>query len=114
MAGTEARGAIPVRSVSDDRSRVRVTVRGSVQGVGFRAFVQRVARGLDLDGWVANRADGAVDVVAEGPGPAIDRLVERLRQGPPAAWVRDIDIQPESPRGEAAGFAIRSGAHRGD
>ena len=46
--------------------RVHLVVRGRVQGVGFRWFVKEVARGLDLAGWVKNRADGGVEVVAEG------------------------------------------------
>ncbi len=63
------------------RERLHATVRGSVQGVGYRWFVQRVASRLELDGWVANRADRSVEVVAEGPREAIDELLDR-----PVGW----------------------------
>ena len=51
--------------------RLVATVRGMVQGVGFRWFVQREAARLGLDGWVANQVDGSVEVVAEGPDAAL-------------------------------------------
>jgi acylphosphatase len=100
--------------VIEPRSRLSATVRGGVQGVGYRVFVQGVAHALALDGWVANRSDGSVEVVAEGPAAALERLVDRLREGPPAATVRTVEVHMEPARGQLAGFAIRSGAHRGD
>jgi acylphosphatase len=100
--------------VSEPRSRLTATVRGGVQGVGYRVFVQEVAHALAVDGWVANLADGSVEVVAEGPAPALERLVDRLREGPPAATVRAVEVRTEPVRGQPAGFAIRSGGHRGD
>jgi acylphosphatase len=87
---------------------------GYVQGVGFRWFVQREAARLGLTGWVANRADGGVEVVAEGPAADLDRLVAELREGPPGASVSRLDVRHEPPRGGLVDFAIRSGAHRGD
>jgi len=97
-----------------DRHRVRATVRGAVQGVGFRVFVKETARGLDLDGWVANRSDGSVDVVAEGHRPDLERLVLRLRGGPPGAVVREVEVHFEPAGGVTPGFTIRTGDHRGD
>ena len=97
-----------------ERERVRAIVRGIVQGVGFRAYVLRMARGLDLDGWVANRTDGSVDIVAEGARGDLDRLIDRLREGPPGALVREVEVHLEPARGVPAGFAVRSGHHRGD
>ena len=91
--------------VTGQRSRVRATVHGAVQGVGYRVFVQGVARGLALDGWVANRADGSVDVEAEGPSEALERLVDRLREGPSAASVREVEVHVEPARGLPAGFS---------
>lgn len=95
-------------------SRVAVTVRGMVQGVGFRAFVLRAAIGLRLDGWVANRPDGSVELVAEGPADAIERLLEAVREGPPGCWVDDVAVRPEVPTQAGGGFAIRAAAHAGD
>ena len=96
------------------RSRLVATVRGAVQGVGFRWFVRREAEALDLVGWVANRSDGSVKVVAEGSPAALERLSERLHEGPPAASVRAVESRVEPARGVPGGFAIRSGDHRGD
>ncbi len=96
------------------RQRLVATVRGMVQGVGFRWFVQREAARLGLDGWVANQADGSVEVVAEGPETALGELVLMLWEGPPGASVGGVDARHEPARGNLTGFTIRSGAHRGD
>jgi acylphosphatase len=89
-------------------------VRGSVQGVGFRWFVEREAATLGLDGWVANQADGAVEVVAEGSAETTNELVLALWEGPAGSSVRDVSVRHEPARGNIVGFSVRSGAHRGD
>ena len=96
------------------RARVDATVRGRVQGVGYRYFALREAGRLGLDGWVANEADGSVHVVAEGPRGALERLLAILGEGPPAGWVDGVTTRWEPARGVARGFRIESGAHRGD
>jgi acylphosphatase len=96
------------------RQRLEATVRGRVQGVGFRVFALREASYLELDGFVANEMDGSVRVVAEGPRPALDALLERLEDGPPAGFVDRVITRWEPARGMAPGFRIESGAHRGD
>ena len=68
-------------------------VRGQVQGVNFRSATQAQARRLGLVGWVRNQPDGSVEVLAEGPRAALDKLLAFLRRGPPAARVGDV--QPE-------------------
>lgn len=85
-----------------------------VQGVGYRWFVQRMGARLELDGWVANRPDGSVEVVAEGPRPALDQLVASLRQGPPGASVMAVEVEQGPALGGMSGFSIRSGSHPGD
>lgn len=85
--------------------RRRVVVTGRVQGVAFRAHCKRTADQLGVDGWVHNRRDGAVEVAAEGTAEVVDRLVEWCRRGPPAAWVRNVDVADEPPVGER-GFRI--------
>ena len=95
-------------------ARLVAVVRGHVQGVGYRWFVEREAAALRLDGWVANRADGSVEVVAEGPPEALDRLVLQLWEGPSGSSVADVEVHTEPARGNIVGFTIRSGAHRGD
>ena len=76
--------------MTDSVVRLHVVVRGRVQGVGFRWFVREQARRLDLAGWVKNRDDGGVEVVAEGSEAAVRSLMHQLRKGPPDADVRDV------------------------
>ena len=70
--------------------RLRLTIQGRVQGVGFRYFVLREARTLGVNGWVRNRPDGAVLVAAEGPRPTLERLRALVSQGPRSARVTDV------------------------
>jgi acylphosphatase len=101
-----------------DPARLDARVRGRVQGVGFRWFVRREARRLELDGWVANERDGSVRVVADGPRDVLETLLELLREGPPAALVEAVIDQwpPIANRNlrTGTGFEIRSGSHSGD
>lgn len=71
--------------------RARFVVRGIVQGVNFRAVTAREASGLGLTGRVWNRADGAVEVVAEGTAQALDELGRWLERGPRSARVEDVE-----------------------
>jgi acylphosphatase len=72
----------------------RYLVRGRVQGVGFRWFVEREARALGVSGWVRNNADGAVEVLALGSGEQLSALKQKLQQGPRAARVDAVDELP--------------------
>jgi acylphosphatase len=69
----------------------RFLVRGRVQGVGFRWFVEREARILGIAGWVRNTADGAVEVLGQGTWTQLSGLRDRLQQGPPAARVDNVE-----------------------
>jgi acylphosphatase len=100
--------------MSPAETRLVAVVRGYVQGVGFRWFVQREAARLGLDGWVANRADGSVEVMAEGPDERLSELLLQLWEGPTGSAVSDVEVSREPARGNLAGFTIRSGAHPGD
>jgi acylphosphatase len=94
--------------------RLEATVIGAVQGVGFRWFVMQVAGGLALRGWVANRADGAVLCVAEGPRAALEALLMALARGPISAQVDRVIPAWMPPTGRFERFQIRSGSHPGD
>jgi acylphosphatase len=94
--------------------RLDATVRGHVQGVGYRVFVLREAEFLGLEGSVANEQDGSVRVVAEGSRETLDALLERLADGPPAGWVDRVIVRWEPARGIGSGFRIETGVHRGD
>jgi acylphosphatase len=87
--------------------RVHVIVRGVVQGVGFRMDTMREAERLGLGGYVRNRVDGAVEIVAEGEAAAVERLVNWARHGPQAAAVEDVAVADAEPMGEFGGFGIR-------
>ena len=75
---------------------VRLRVTGRVQGVGYRAFAIDVARGLGLSGWVRNRRDGTVEVLASGSAAAVAELIEACRYGPPAARVAAVDVADDT------------------
>ncbi|MGN6489558.1 MAG: acylphosphatase [Devosia sp.] len=73
---------------------VHVIVRGRVQGVGFRLFVERQAQALGLDGWVRNRRNGMVEAVIAGDDNAVERMLAELHTGPPASAVAGVDVAP--------------------
>ena len=86
--------------------RLEATVKGRVQGVGFRWFVSREASGLELTGGVRNLSDGTVEVVAEGRLEALTALLEALRRGPSGSHVTDIQHSFLPPSGTYATFEI--------
>ena len=81
-------------------------VTGRVQGVWFRGWTVDQAVALGLDGWVRNRRDGSVEILASGPDAAVETLIGRCRQGPPAARVDRVEAQ-ETDEPVAAGFTQR-------
>jgi len=94
--------------------RLEATVRGVVQGVGFRWFVMREAQGRDVTGWVANEHDGTVHVVAEGSPEAIAALRSALEVGPAGAIVERVSAVEMPATGRFGGFTVRSAGHSGD
>ena len=100
--------------MTDDVERLEASVHGTVQGVGFRWFVRRQATALGLTGWVANRSDGSVAVVAEGLRERLAALESVLGTGPHGASVERVDARRLAPTGGFARFEIRSGGHLGD
>jgi DNA ligase D-like protein (predicted 3'-phosphoesterase) len=85
---------------------VRATVRGRVQGVGFRYVTVERARELGVMGWVRNDEDGSVLVHAEGPDEAVDALFVWLGEGPPGAAVESVEVEKGKVEGHEQ-FAIR-------
>jgi acylphosphatase len=86
--------------------RVRVIVRGRVQGVAFRYHTAEQARRAGVSGWVRNRADGSVEAAFEGEPSSVEALLAFVRAGPRFARVDGIEQFEEPPAGEAA-FQIR-------
>ncbi len=95
-------------SSTAELARLHARVEGIVQGVGFRAYTLRQARQLGLTGWVRNRWDGSVEVVAEGPRGALEDLVRRLHIGPVSAQVTRVEVQWEPYQGAFTSFSVRS------
>jgi acylphosphatase len=81
-------------------------VRGRVQGVGFRWFVEREAHILGIAGWVRNNHDGSVEVLAQGTRDQLSGLHSRLREGPRAARVDSVDISDATPMAGLGSFRI--------
>lgn len=93
--------------MSEKLERLHAQVRGRVQGVNFRYYTQKEAQALGLTGWVANRFDGSVELVAEGGRAALQRLLSFLHRGPPAARVDRVETDWEKATGEFNRFHVR-------
>ena len=84
---------------------IRAVVRGRVQGVGFRDYVETRARFLRLAGYVRNLPDGrSVEVIAEGPREALEQLIEHLREGPGMSRIDAVDVEWRAPTGDYRDF----------
>ncbi len=88
-----------------------VVIRGCVQGVGFRAWTDYIAREVGLEGWVRNRRDGTAEAVFAGPAQAVAKMIEACGRGPPAALVEAVDVRAGSardlaPRHPGEGFSV--------
>lgn len=86
----------------------QVTIRGRVQGVGFRYWTRRTGTARGLEGWVRNRRDGSVEAVFAGDENAVAAMIKLCRRGPDAARVESVEENPAGPealslrkRGEA-------------
>jgi acylphosphatase len=86
--------------------RIRAIVSGRVQGVSFRAATRTEARRLGLVGWVRNRADGSVELEAEGPDDLVAALLQWCQHGPPAARVTSVAVDDLAPAGAEASFDV--------
>jgi acylphosphatase len=72
----------------------QVTIRGRVQGVGYRAWVEHEAIARGLEGWVRNRRDGSVEALFAGPADVVTDMVARCRRGPSSARVDAVTDEP--------------------
>lgn len=88
-------------------ARLHAMVEGRVQGVGYRQFVFEIASMLNLKGWVRNRRDGSVEVLAEGPRDMLEKLVAALQRGPRMAYVTGVNPQWLPATGEFTSFEVR-------
>jgi acylphosphatase len=86
--------------------RARIVVSGRVQGVYFRASARDVALARRLSGWVRNRLDGDVEAVVEGEEDAVQAFIAWCHDGPPGAYVADVQVAAEPYTREFQGFRI--------
>jgi acylphosphatase len=84
----------------------RLRIEGRVQGVFFRDWTVETARRLGLSGWVRNRRDGSVEVLAIGDEAAVERLIAACHEGPPHARVDRVGVEPADV--ETAGGFVRT------
>jgi acylphosphatase len=89
------------------KTRVKLLVKGVVQGVNFRYYTRREALRANVTGWVRNLPEGSVAAVFEGEEEDVENLVRWCRQGPDSAQVTELVVQPEEYRGEFQSFSIR-------
>jgi acylphosphatase len=95
------------QNYANDIQELHAYVHGWVQGVGFRYYVIEQALALGLRGYARNLRDGSVEVLAQGPRPALERLLSLLRQGSPAAEVREVRTVWGQPTEHLSGFHVR-------
>ena len=88
--------------------RVSMIVSGRVQGVGFRAYVQDIALGMNINGWVRNLPDGSVEIEAEGPDEAVERFILVINQSRGDFIYVDTLQKCDIPISREQGFFIRS------
>jgi acylphosphatase len=86
--------------------RAHIIVSGMVQGVGYRYFVTKIARRMELTGWVKNLPSGEVEIEVEGPKGLVETLIAELKTGNAWAAVRNVEVAWEKFQGKYTGFDI--------
>ena len=92
-----------------EKASLTARVIGRVQGVGFRYFTERVAEEIGVAGYVMNRSDGSVEVMAEGERGPLQQLLEHLNRGPSGARVERVEESWGPYTGRFMGFSVRFG-----
>jgi acylphosphatase len=88
------------------KARAHVVVTGRVQGVFFRAETASKARRYNVKGWVRNLSDGRVEAMFEGEKENVEKMIAYCREGPPAAYVTNVDLKWEDFKGEFNEFRV--------
>ena len=86
--------------------RVHLIISGDVQGVGYRSWVAREAKNRRSTGWVKNREDDTVELVAEGSKSDLEELIQACQHGPEVAWVEHVDVIWENATNEFTVFEV--------
>ena len=91
----------------DPYSAYQLTVRGRVQGVGFRFFTRSIAEKLAVSGWVRNTPTGNVKIFVQGKQTIINEFIKHIKKGPPSALVKEVEIIPKQPDPNFANFKVK-------
>ena len=86
--------------------RVHLIICGDVVGVGYRAWVLRLAQNFRLVGWVKNRQNRTVELVAEGEPEVLEKLIVACKKGPDVAWIEHVEITWLPASGEFVNFTV--------
>ena len=89
------------------KSRALIRVKGIVQGVGYRSWIARKAKALNLHGFVRNEPDGSVYIIVEGERDSIEKLIKLCWEGPTLAKVNSVEVEWEEYKGEFKDFEVR-------
>ena len=89
--------------------RLEIYVSGVVQGVGFRYFTRKVAKELGLKGYVMNLPDGRVYITVEGDSGRLEKFLSAIKEGPPMAIVKSIEVRESRADDRFEDFTIRYG-----
>jgi len=90
-----------------DNARAHLFLSGTVQGVGMRAYVHRVASSLSLSGWVRNLPDERVELVLEGPRKRVEHALDEIKNGHFSRYLAEIETAWEPATGDLKGFEIQ-------
>jgi acylphosphatase len=94
------------RLAMEESAQAHVWISGRVQGVFFRHNTQQQAMWRGLRGWVRNLQDGRVEALFQGDRARVEEMVQWCHQGPPGAWVREVEVIWERPEPDICGFRI--------
>ena len=89
-----------------DIQRIHLIISGDVIGVGYRSWALRRAKELELVGWIKNREDDTVELVAEGEKRALEQLIASCKEGPDVAWVERVDAAWQKATGGFVYFEV--------
>ena len=95
---------------SPQAARLHIIVKGAVQGVGFRFYTMQAAWTHEVSGWVRNRMNGDVEVLAEGNKEVLERFLKDIQRGPASAHVTDVSVDWLPYQGEFTNFTPRETA----
>ena len=91
---------------NEQNERMHAFIQGTVQGVGFRFFIYQTGLNLQLYGWVRNRINGNVEILAEGSREKLDTLLRETRKGPQMAKIVKVDVEWQKSRNDLPSFTI--------